>query len=951
MTTRSPAASPGSKILRSAATGPCRGRSRIGRALLLFWTIGALGTLGGCERFTSADTWVARGEEAMAQGRYTDVKSDIDNALDKKPNSQKALLLDARLYLKRGMPRYAQERLNRALHAGVPHASIVDLQSRILLANGKFAEAETLLAADSRMAPAQRADLLAQAQLGQHHFDPAAATLSAALQADPGNVALLTTRARLLAAQNQPDGALQTLDEALKADPHSALAWLLRGQILLRRGAAIDAIAAFTHARETANVQLDFPQDAALLQELAGAQMDLGRTADAKGTVAELDKRFPNTIGTKFLDARMAVVRQEYAAAIDDLQTVLSAAPGFLPARLLDAAALFYSGKPETAESQLNGLLSKDPGNLPARRLLAQVELGLHRPDEARRALQDAPGAADDAQSNWLLGTALMETGRKSAGLDALQRSVAENPRQDGTREQLARMYIASGQGAKAVALLEGIPPAQRDIRTDSLLLVATVAGRTSAAAKQAVADLLAAHPDDGTLHAAAGSLFASVGDFPDAQREFERSLQRNPRDLAAMMGMAQLRVRQSQYDAAKTQLQAVLQENTQYQPAYRLLAAIAVHQGDRKEAESVLAQAISADPSTVRARLMLADLALAGGDAHKAQALIEQAGKVSPNPGATLDAGGQILLRGGLADAALSTFNKAASAGSPAARLDAARALIALGRNEEARSALAAVADTMPAEKLPATLLLVDLDLREHDADAARNRIARLGDSGLLPAYAIDTLQANLDMHLKQYPAAARKFSAAFAAQPTAALAIQTYQARSAAGQPNPQQILTQWLAAHPGDGTVSMALAQYDADNGERPEAIRIYERLTREAVRPDVVMLNNLAWLYAEAGDPRAVATAQRALALAPHSAQVMDTDGWVLFHSGKTQDGIAMLEKARQADAKDPAIAFHLASALAQGGDKNRAVGLLQGLLKGTAQFPERAQAESLLRRLQ
>ena len=949
MTTRSPAASSASNALRRAAAGARR--NRIGRALLLFWTVGALSPLGGCQRFTSADTWVARGEAAMAQGHYTEVKSDIDNALDKKPNSRKALLLDARLYLKRGMPRYAQERLNRAFRAGVPHSSVVALQSRILMANGQFAAAETLLASDSRIAPAHRAELLAQAQLGQGHFDAAAATLSAALQANPGNVALLTTRARLLAVRNQSAAALQALDEAIQIDPHSALAWLLRGQILLRWGTAPDAIAAFNHARETAHLQLDFSQDAALLQELAGAQMDLGHIADAKATLAELDQRFPNALGTKFLDARMAVMRRDYATALDDLQTVLSAAPNFLPGRLLDAAALFYSGQPETAESQLNGLLGKDPGNLPARRLLAQVELGLHKPHEARQALQGAPGAADDAQSNWLLGTALMESGHKSSGLSYLERSVAENPRQDGTREQLARMYIASGQSVKAVALLESIPPAQRDIRTDSLLLVAAVSGRSPAAAKQAVSDLLAAHPDDSTLHAAAGTLFASVGDFASAQREFDHSLQRKPHDLAAMMGMAQLRVWQGRYSAANTRLQAILQQDAKYQPAYRLLAAIAIHQGNRKEAESVLAQAISADPSAVRARLMLADLVLASGDARKAQALIEQAGKVSANPGATLDAGGQILLRGGLADAALSTFNKAASAGSPAARLDAAHALIALGRNDEARSALAAVANTTPGEKLPATLLLVDLDLREHDVDAARNRINRLGDSGLLPTYAIDALQGNLDMHLKQYSVAARKFSAAFAAQPTAALAVKTFQARLAAGQPNPQHILTQWLAAHPADGEVSMALAQYDAGNGERAEAIRIYEQLNRQTVRPDPVILNNLAWLYADAGDPHAVATAQQALALAPRSAQVMDTDGWVLFHSGKTQDGIAMLEKARQADSRDPAITFHLASALAQTGEKNRAANLLQDLLKNPVQFPERKQAETLLHELQ
>ncbi len=929
-------------------------RTRFRRPLLALSVLAALtSTLGGCNYFASADTWASRAQTAFAHAEFQSAQLDVAKALNKDPHNARALLVSARLMLKSGNPGGAQRQLDSAAHSGAAQAELAELQAHILLEQRKFRDAESFLQADRSLPGPLHAALLAEAQVGEAHLDAAEATLAPGLKAAPDNLDLLIAQTRLRMAQNRPADALAAATAATNADPHSAMAWFLRGRILAHRGSAADAIAAFRHAHDTGMQQLDSPDYSALLQELGNAQMDHQDVDGAAKTIAELDHRFPQALGERFLHARMAMVQQDFATAVNDLQPVLSAAPDFIPARLLDGAALLYSGQPETAEAQLTGLLTKYPDDLEARKLLAQVELALHRPAEARRVLSAAPAVAgSDAQSNWLMGMALLQSGSVEPGIGYLERSVAEEPDQADARRKLAQVYLASGKGAKAAALLEALKPAERSDESDRLLVVATAQGKSPAAAKTALADLLAAHPDDNRLLAAAGVYSISLGDLASAQDELDRALQRDPKSVDARMGMAQLRIRQSRFADAARELQSATRANPKFEPAYWNLAALSVRKGDRRGAEDILRQSISANPSAVRSRLMLAELTLSEGDAKTARSLLDQAVKVARNRAAVLDVAGQILLRGGLADQALSYFHSAVSGGSQPARIDAARALIALGRNDEARHALSSIADTVPMEKLSAELLLISLDVQEHNIDGARHRIAKLHSQGL-PAYAAAELDGNLDMYLKQYDAAGGAFARALAARPDPRLAVQVFHARLAAGAADPQQVLVDWTKTHPEDRLVPMELAQYDTSAGTPKKAIAIYERLMQGTAQPELPLLNNLAYLYTETGDPRAVETARRALELAPENAQVMDTYGWALVRSGKAPDGVGELEKAAKIDSKnqDPAIRYHLAAALAETGDKSRAQDLLSSLLQSPAPFPERADAEALLHRLQ
>src|SRR3546814_7859923 len=60
----------------------------------------------------------------------------------------------------------------------------------------------------------------------------------------------------------------------------------------------------------------------------------------------------------------------------------------------------------------------------------------------------------------------------------------------------------------------------------------------------------------------------------------------------------------------------------------------------------------------------------------------------------------------------------------------------------------------------------------------------------------------------------------------------------------------------------------------------------------------VLNNLAWLKNELGEPNALDYARRAHDLAPDSPEIADTLGWMLVQSKDTaEEGLALLREAR------------------------------------------------------
>lgn len=155
----------------------------------------------------------------------------------------------------------------------------------------------------------------------------------------------------------------------------------------------------------------------------------------------------------------------------------------------------------------------------------------------------------------------------------------------------------------------------------------------------------------------------------------------------------------------------------------------------------------------------------------------------------------------------------------------------------------------------------------------------------------------------------------------------------------------LTAWLAIHPDDAAGLDLLGELDIAARRLDDAVTSFQRIL--ALKPrDAIALYNLAWVYHQQHDPRALALARQAYMLMPN-AQIADTFGWILTTAGNPDTGVLLLRQASAGAANDPRVQYHYAVALNDTGQKAEATRLLTTLVAAKAAFPEKPQAQQLL----
>src|SRR5690606_15504992 len=175
---------------------------------------------------------------------------------------------------------------------------------------------------------------------------------------------------------------------------------------------------------------------------------------------------------------------------------------------------------------------------------------------------------------------------------------------------------------------------------------------------------------------------------------------------------------------------------------------------------------------------------------------------------------------------------------------------------------------------------------------------------------------------------------------------ALAAYQARLAARDPAPWQPLERWIAMRSGDLGARGLLADAYMKAGEEKKAIAQYEFIVARAPS-HAASLNNLAWLYQQRGDARALDVARRAYAAAPDVPAVSDTLGWILVERGQIEEALEHLERAAQAARGNPDIQYHYAVALARSGATKTARDRLEQLFAEHTAFSSYDEAQQLL----
>lgn len=164
------------------------------------------------------------------------------------------------------------------------------------------------------------------------------------------------------------------------------------------------------------------------------------------------------------------------------------------------------------------------------------------------------------------------------------------------------------------------------------------------------------------------------------------------------------------------------------------------------------------------------------------------------------------------------------------------------------------------------------------------------------------------------------------------------------------PEQVMALFdkaINAMPGNSDLLYARGLYAASQNR----LDILERDMLQVIDSDpenADALNALGYTLADQTDrhQEALDYIQRALALKPDSAAILDSMGWVMFRMGRLQEALEYLQRAF-AKLPDPEIAAHLGEVLWMTGDHQQAQQIWQGVLK---ESPDNEHVLEVMRRL-
>lgn len=872
---------------------------------------------------------VEAAKSLLAAGDVRGAQLELRNAVRKDPNNAEAHFQLGSLQLQFGDAVAAEKELNAARATGYKGPGLFPQLARSYLAQQKFAQLLKDLS-PAALPPPDAAALLVSRSLAQIALgDPVAARGSAttAERLAPTLAEAPLAMARIAATTGDRAQALLKIEDALKINPKLIEALGLKADLLRVTGDVAQAMAALDTAVAAA------PYLSRVRLARARALLVAGEDTKAKQDVEAALKIEPkNTFGL-YLQALLLVRAKDWTNADIALQKI-QPVMGQLPrGEYYYALAKTNIGQLEQAAETIGHYLGRNKADPDGYRLLAQIKLKLGQSGEANAALKRASELAGD------LAPPPPGMGVPAPTDDALARSPEALTR-------LAAQQLSAGDTSGA----------ERDLQQS----LETIPTRADSGAQQVLALL-------------------ELGDVQQARAALDK-LERQPTARPEVIGnlTAMIKVAELDFDGARQAWEATIKADPTAVPARVNYARIIAIQGRADEAEKMLGDILAAEPANRPALRAMLEILLANERVEQAAGLVRAARKAAPGTLGLLVTEAALHARANNFTAAYATLDEVSleEALSPLLLTTRAQLRIAQGQPQDAADAfrqilianpsdavtrrrlvdiLLALGKTADAEKVAQDGLALApgnseflqivtlLVYRAKGLEAALAKVdALLQDPVNLPTARL--LKGGLYMTAQKYPEAVAAFEAEMRAMPFTALLTSLASALRAAGQPEEAvRALREWVAKQP-DPAVSESLAGLELE-AKRYDAAE-QDLLAVLAARPnDAAAMNNLAWIYARRGDPRAEAMARRAYLLAP-SPQAADTLGWILVQKGDAQTGASLMRRAIQGITDDPVVAYHTAVALRDTGARAEAARLIASVLAQGGAFEDRAAAEKL-----
>jgi putative PEP-CTERM system TPR-repeat lipoprotein len=903
-----------------------------------------LGACIGVWPLAAHANYLSDARDALKKGDLKSAQIDLRNAVRSDPQNGEAHYWLGRVVLELGDPVAAEREAGAAIDRGYDLHVSNRLLGQALLAQNKF---DAVL---QRMQPGGKdADLDAiilvfrgYAEIGLKQPDAAQKAFNDAEQTAPNTVEPLLAEARLLVARGNLDGAQAKIDQAVSVQPKSAEALLAKSQLLRSKGDLAGALAVLD------DLVNDQPSTVQARLDRASLEIALAKTDQANQDIAAVLKATPGNVQAIYLQAVLAAQAKDFTTADTYLDRIAAYIPRIPRGYLLLAVVKEQRGQIEQAEDAAQRYLARAPNDLAAYKTLARIQFAKRRPDQVIDTLgKIGESGKADAETYDLLGRAYASTGRADDAVKAFQKAQALSPNDVGVQTRLATVRMGMGQPGAAMDDLEHtLELAPKLPAVGEALFFAALATGDMDKAAEALAKVKAAEGDTPVVANLTGLLQLSNLDAADARKTFTAITQEHPDFMPAQINLARVLAMQGDSPAAEKILADMLAQHPVAEPALTMLSSDYAQSNRLPDAIALLEHAHLAAPDNARVIDSLGDLYIRSGNAQKALDLVTQikGAAAASNEILSLKASASLAL--GQKDQARDAYTQILKQDPTllAVRRRLVGMLIEAGDFDSARNLVKSGMTTSPRNyQLLLDFVMIDLKATGVDAALATAETLVSQDRDFTAARA---LKGDVFLAANRPDDAANAYADAMTIAPSTMLLTRMVGAQLRGGHADAANAtLTDWLTKHPDDLVALEQEAELDIAAGRLDSAAKHLQTILNEKPH-DPAALNNLAWIYQQQHDPRAMDLARQAYVLSP-GAQTADTLGWILTTTGKADTGVLLLRQASAQAASDPRVQYHYAVALKDTGDKVDAIKLLTAVVAIKADFTEKPQAQQLL----
>lgn len=606
--------------------------------------------------------WTALARLSAEENDYSNAIDALGNVLTQDPRNFDGLILQGRLELMRNRPASAVEDYQQMARIYPEAPPVFYALAQACLADNQTNEADKYLTQALNLNPDFADAILLRAETQIVHGNPAVAivTLRQLVQREPRLVPAWLLLADAYRAQGTPDNAVEIYRDLERSYPHTAEVPVLLGILFFRQHQMAAARAEFQKAlqlepnylpavEQLVDLDLAEKQYTAALQRVqqlvvqdpnrAVSQLLLGTTLAAQGETNQAEsalskaiKLQPDSQAAYLLLAQLHIQSGQNSKALKNLQMALNKDPNDIAAAMLQGVIYNSEGDYDDARDAYRGVLALAPDNGMALNNLACIYADhLNDLDKAyplaRRARDVAPSDPSVADT---LGWILYRRGEYTPALVLLRESAAKLYSVPEVQFHLGMAcYMAGFESEATTAFQRALQLAgdfpEKDTCSQRLAILNSDPKRAGEDTRIWLEKWTAGHPDDPVALARLAAVYQSEKMINKALATDEAILSLNPKNVVALINLAQMRA-STDLSKACALAKSAYEVDPEDPDVTHVYGCLEFKAGDYQWALTLLRLAAQAQPQNPDVLFDLGEVLYSVGKVSEAETLVQRA-------------------------------------------------------------------------------------------------------------------------------------------------------------------------------------------------------------------------------------------------------------------------------------------------------------------------------------